>query len=79
MALCREAAMTAVNRLLLLQLETGTMCQSITDDQNDASTKSQDMSMSSDVAEESAQASDHLSAQVCVLIFLDLIHRWDLY
>ncbi|XP_058241131.1 nuclear valosin-containing protein-like isoform X2 [Hemibagrus wyckioides] len=63
MALCREAAMTAVNRLLLLQLETGTMCQNITDDQNDASTKSQDMSMSSDVAEESAQASDHLSAQ----------------
>lgn len=79
MALCREAAMTAVNRLLLLQLKTGTMCQSITDDQNDANTKSQDMSMSSDMAEESAQASDHFSAQVCALIFLDLIHRWDLY
>ncbi|KAK3507355.1 hypothetical protein QTP70_014824 [Hemibagrus guttatus] len=59
MALCREAAMTAVNRLLLLQLETGTMCQNITDDQNDASTKSQDMSMSRDVAVESG----HLSTQ----------------
>ncbi|XP_047671698.1 nuclear valosin-containing protein-like isoform X6 [Tachysurus fulvidraco] len=59
MALCREAAMTAVNRLLLLQLETGTKCQNI----NDVSTKSQDVSMSSDVAEDSGQASDHLSAK----------------
>ncbi|XP_027030300.2 nuclear valosin-containing protein-like isoform X4 [Tachysurus fulvidraco] len=32
MALCREAAMTAVNRLLLLQLETGTKCQNINDE-----------------------------------------------
>ncbi|XP_027030296.2 nuclear valosin-containing protein-like [Tachysurus fulvidraco] len=59
MALCREAAMTAVNRLLLLQLETGTKCQNINDD----STKSQDVSMSSDVAEDSGQASDHLNAK----------------
>ncbi|MCI4394939.1 hypothetical protein PGIGA_G00174680 [Pangasianodon gigas] len=63
MALCREAAMTAVNRVLLQQLETGTMCQNITDVQNDVSAKPQDMSMSSDVAEESGQASDDLSAQ----------------
>ncbi|MCJ8749145.1 hypothetical protein PDJAM_G00172950, partial [Pangasius djambal] len=63
MALCREAAMTAVNRVLLQQLETGTLCQNITDVQNDVSAKSQDMSMSSDVAEESGQASDDLSAQ----------------
>ncbi|XP_053087023.1 nuclear valosin-containing protein-like isoform X1 [Pangasianodon hypophthalmus] len=63
MALCREAAMTAVNRVLLQQLETGTMCQNITDVQNDLSAKPQDMSMSSDVAEESGQASDDLSAQ----------------
>ncbi|XP_060720378.1 nuclear valosin-containing protein-like isoform X1 [Tachysurus vachellii] len=57
MALCREAAMTAVNRLLLLQLETGIKCQNI----DDVRTKSQDVSMSSDVAEDSGQASDHLS------------------
>ncbi|GAA6091698.1 nuclear valosin-containing protein-like [Tachysurus ichikawai] len=49
MALCHEAAMTAVNRLLLRQ--------------NNVSTKSQDVSMSSDMAEDSEQASDHLSAK----------------
>lgn len=67
MALCREAAMTAVNRVLLQQLEAGHMCQN-TDVQNDDSAKSQDMSISSDVVEESGQASDDLSAPVIVLI-----------
>ncbi|XP_060720386.1 nuclear valosin-containing protein-like isoform X2 [Tachysurus vachellii] len=57
MALRREATMTAVNRLLLLQLETGIKCQNI----DDVRTKSQDVSTSSDVAEDSGQASDHLS------------------
>ncbi|XP_053475689.1 nuclear valosin-containing protein-like [Ictalurus furcatus] len=61
MALCREAAMTAVNRVLLQQLEAGHMCQN-TDVQNDDSAKSQDMSISSDVVEESGQTSDDLSA-----------------
>lgn len=59
--------MTAVNRVLLQQLETGTMCQKSTDVQNDVSAKSQDMSMSSDAAEESEKLSDDLSAQVSVL------------
>lgn len=60
--------MSAVNRVLLQHLEIGTMCQNITDVQNDVSAKSQDMSMSSGVAEESGQTSDDLSAQVSVLM-----------
>lgn len=59
--------MTAVNRVLLLQLEAASACQNVTADQNDVSAKCQDMSMSSDVAEESGQTSDDLSAPVRVL------------
>ncbi|TSP25445.1 Nuclear valosin-containing protein-like [Bagarius yarrelli] len=58
MALCREAAMTAVNRLLLQQLETGAVGV-----QNGDGTKSQDTSTSSDVAKERQPDTDGLSAQ----------------
>ncbi|XP_060772841.1 nuclear valosin-containing protein-like isoform X2 [Neoarius graeffei] len=63
MALCREAAMTAVNRVLLQQLETGTTCQNITDVQNDVSATSQDMNVSNGVAQENGQTPDDLSVQ----------------
>ncbi|KAF5898761.1 nuclear valosin-containing protein-like isoform X1, partial [Clarias magur] len=62
MALCREAAMTAVNRVLLQQLETNAKHQNITDVHNDDGVKSQDVSRSSDAAVEPGQASDNLSA-----------------
>ncbi|KAM9449476.1 nuclear valosin-containing protein-like isoform 2-T2 [Clarias gariepinus] len=58
MSLCREAAMTAVNRVLLQQLETNAKRHNITVVQNDDGAKSQD------AAEEPGQASGDLSAPV---------------
>lgn len=58
MSLCREAAMTAVNRVLLQQLETNAKRHNITVVQNDDGAKSQD------AAEEPGQASGDLGAPV---------------